>query len=457
MKKSLLILGLPLIALLLGNSQCTEVIISTEVEATQKISDQEGNFNGDLDSGDQFGSAVAGIGDLEGDGVNDLVVGAPGDDENGDNRGAVWVLFMNSNGQVDISTKISDTSGGFGGDLDDNDHFGAAVAGIGDLNADGFRDIAVGVPNDDDGGDNRGAVWILFMNADGTARAGQKISQQSGGFSGSLDNDDQFGNSIAALGDVDGDGVTDLAVGARNSNNDGTRKGAVWILFMNSDGTVRSSQRIDSKDGGFDGQLDANDRFGHAVAGIGDLNGDGIPDLAVGADGDDEGGSDKGATWILFLTTSGSVSNERKIAEGQGDFEGGLSEGDRFGSAVALAGDQDGNGVNDIIVGAREDDDGGTNNGAVWVLFMKTDGRVNDFAKISETQSKFDENLNDDDEFGGALAGVGNLNGQNSDDFAVGAALDDDGNAQAGAVWLVFMKRDEKEERTGFFSNITFQ
>ena len=114
---------------------------------------------------------------------------------------------MNSNGSVDISQKISSNAGTFGGGLDDDDRFGTSVAGIGDLNGDGFADITVGAPYDDDGGDNRGAVWVLFLNADGTVQARQKISGQQGNFNDELKDNDLFGSAIAAIGDLDGDGI----------------------------------------------------------------------------------------------------------------------------------------------------------------------------------------------------------------------------------------------------------
>ena len=109
--------------------------------------------------------------------------------------------------------KISETEGGFAGDLDHSDVFGGSVASIGDLDGDGAGDLAVGAVLDDDGGSNRGAVWILFLNADATVKAHQKISSTEGGFTGALSNVDIFGRAVASVGDLDGDSVGDLAVG----------------------------------------------------------------------------------------------------------------------------------------------------------------------------------------------------------------------------------------------------
>ena len=98
--------------------------------------------------------------------------------------------------------------------------------------------------------------------------------------------------SVASLGDLDGDGVGDLAVGAFGDGRRGlTDRGAVWVLFLNTDGTVKSHQKISDTQGGFTGILDDDDRFGISAASLGDLDGDGVGDLAVGAHFDDDGGT----------------------------------------------------------------------------------------------------------------------------------------------------------------------
>ena len=150
----------------------------------------------------------------------------------------------------------------------------------------------------------------------------QKISETQGGFGGVLDVQDYFGWSMATLGDLDGDGVPDLAVGAIRDD-DGSSfsdRGAVWILLLNDDGTVKSEQKVSATQGGFGGVLAPNVAFGSAVAGLGDLDGDGVPDLAVGAVDDGDGFPSAGAVWILFMNFYGTVKSAQKISATAGGY-----------------------------------------------------------------------------------------------------------------------------------------
>jgi len=150
-------------------------------------------------------------------------------------------------------------------------------------------------------------VWSLVFTPVSTCAQVdnfQKISATSGGLTG-VEFDDRFGTSVAPLGDLDGDSVPDLAVGVRfdddgNSSNGDANRGAIQILYLNADGTVASQEKISDTAGGFGGTLDDRDYFGEDVAKIGDLNGDSVPELAVGTPRDDDGASDAGALWNLF-------------------------------------------------------------------------------------------------------------------------------------------------------------
>ena len=151
------------------------------------------------------------------------------------------MLFLNTDGTVKSHQKISDTEGNFTGILNDNALFGYSLTDLGDLDGDGVTELIVGTPVDDDGGMNRGAVWVLFLNMDGTVKSRQKISDTEGNFSGILDDNDQLGQAVCSLGDLDGDSVVDLGVGAKRDDDGGLDRGAAWILFMNGPPSVAIS------------------------------------------------------------------------------------------------------------------------------------------------------------------------------------------------------------------------
>jgi len=402
------------------------------VHAQHQIGAYVGGFGEGLDAGDVFGTAVANVGDLDGDGVDDLVVGAHRDDEGGTERGAVWILFMNPSMTVKAQQKIAHGVGGFSGPLVNADEFGVSTASLGDLDGDGVTDIAVGAFLDNSGGTDRGAVWILFLNSNGTVKAQQKVAHGAGGFTGPLANGDEFGLSVASLGDLDGDGVVDLAVGTRGDDTGGTDRGAVWVLFLNPNGTVKAQQKIAHGVGGLIGPLANGDGFS-VVGALGDLDGDGVTDLAVGAAGDDSGGPNRGAVWVLFLNTNGTVKAQQKIAHGVGGFGGPLADGDVFG-VVGSIGDLDGDGVTDLAVGASNDDSGGTSRGALWILLLNSNGTVKAQQKISQTSGGFSGSLINGGNFGRTVALYHTVGGRPV--IAIGAYAWE-APLNPGEVWMV--------------------
>ncbi|MGQ0551758.1 MAG: hypothetical protein ACT4PU_00895 [Planctomycetota bacterium] len=334
------------------------------------------------------------------------------------------------------SRRLSSTAGAFAGSLADSDLFGGAVADIGDLDLDGVDDIVVGAMWDNDGGPNRGAVWVLFLKPNGTVKSHQKISDLAGGFTGVLDDDDQFGVSVALVGDLNSDGVQDIIVGANKDDDGGTDRGAVWILFLKNDGTVFFNSKISHTQGGFAGPLDDGDFFGLSVTGLGDLNSDGREDVAVGAILDDDAGSNRGAVWVLFLQPFGGVASATKISQGAGGFTSSLANGDWFGSALASA-DLNDDGLSDLAVGARNDDDGGPDRGAVWLLLLNASGTVAEEQKLSATQGGITPALADGDRFGNAVAFLPDVNLDGELDLVVGAPLCDDGGTDSGSIWIL--------------------
>ncbi|MCA9064077.1 MAG: FG-GAP repeat protein, partial [Planctomycetaceae bacterium] len=417
--------------------------IPAYVKNQVKISDGlSGLSAGAIDGGDAFGTSVAVIGDINADGIPDIAVGAIYDENTGNDEGAVYVLLMNANGTVQSKVKLTDDMNGLAsGLLDDYDAFGASVAGIGDFNSDGVPDLLVGASADENAHNDEGAVYVVFLNNDGTANGFSKISDGLGGLTGgTLDAYDYFGTSVAGLGDIDGDGVTDFAVGARRDGGSDSSEGAVYILLMNSDATVRSHVKITDGLGGMtNGNLESGDEFGRSVANVGDINGDGIADLAVGAELDETSPYAEGAVYILLLNSDGTVQGQTKLANNSGGLPAGLLESyDMFGSSVAALGDIDGDGIPDIAVGARQDENSDFSEGAVYVLRMNADGTVKSHTKLSDGLQGITANtLDADDQFGVSLAGIGDLNGDGMADLIVGAPNDENGESGEGAVYVL--------------------
>jgi len=410
------------------------------VKRILKVSDTQGGFTPPLHTNDQLGRSVAVLGDLDGNGVIDLASAGLGDDDGGLDNGAAYVIFLQPDGSVLKAQKISELAGGFTGVLDEGDQFGRALTGIGDLDRDGLVDLAVGANYDDDGGSNRGAVWLLRLKADGTVKQTTKISSTQGGFAGPLRANDEFGRAVAALGDLDGDGVTELAVGAPTDSTGGSRRGAVWILFLNQDGTVKRHVKIASGMGGFTGRLKNLDWWGFALASLGDFDGDGVVDLAVGAALDDDGAVNAGAAWLLYLRRDGTVKEHRKISKLSGGFTGILESPDQFGTSVTALGDLNGDGMTELAVGAVKDGDGGAERGAVYVLFLTANGTVAFHQKISSLLGGWPlRTLSNWDWLGSSLAPLGDLDGDGVPDVAIGARNDDDGGSNRGAFYLTFL------------------
>jgi gliding motility-associated-like protein len=414
------------------------------VSSFQKISSTSGSFSGLLDLQDGFGSEIENIGDFDGNGVNDIAVGAISDDDGAYNAGAVWILLLNNTGNVINQYKISATSGGFASALDADDHFGYSIANIGDLDNDGVIDLAVGANYDDDGGSNKGAVYILFMNSNGTVKSEQKISDNQGGLNAGLDIGDQFGEGIAGLGDLDGDGVIDIAINAINDDDGGADKGCIYILFLNIDGTVKSQQKISDTQGGFSGSLDSYDRWGWRPTNIGDHDQDGVKDIACAGKLDDDGGYDKGSMYILLMNNNGTVKSHQKISDTQGNFNAGLDNQDYFGYAIDTLGDISCDGARDLIVTAVNDDDSTINSGASYFINMKTTnliqlGGIKSHTKISNQSGYLNAGLSAQDKFGSSVAFLGDINGDNIGDVAIGANGDDDGGSGKGALYILFM------------------
>ncbi|MBI4647415.1 MAG: FG-GAP repeat protein, partial [Bacteroidia bacterium] len=400
-----------------------------------KISQTQGHFTGTLGYDDSFGYGAACIGDIDKDGIKDLAVGAPFSDINGMNNGAIYILFMKKDRTVKSFRRISSPEL----PLTMEGIFGTRVDTIGDLDRDGRTEIAVGADFDNDGGTYHGALWLISLNTKGGIKWYQKISDTKGNFTAPFITPAMFGSACAGLGDINHDGFIDIAVGMRRADTD---RGAIYILFLGKRGIVKSYLKIGDRTGGFSGGLNIGDEFGRSIANVGDLNGDGIVDIAVGAFCDSDDGLNKGAVWLLFLNPNGTVKTWRRISDK--NFDGVIAPGDYFGFSVESINKTDdinGDGVTDILVGSIYCDDGGIDRGAVWVLYLNSDGAVNGYQKLSSTEGCFTGQLDNYDHFGSSVTVMGNFAGDGTFNIAVGAAKDDDGVPDAGAVWLLSLEQ----------------
>ena len=416
---------------------------------TLKISNAT-NGGPTLVNNDLLGSAIASLGDIDGDGINDQVVGAERDDTDGVlQSGAVYIQLMNANRTVKSNVKIARNLNG-GPALNTLDYFGGSVATIGDLDGDGVPELAVGARGFDSGTlTDSGAVYILFLRSDGTAKSTTLIASGVNG-GPTLQTGDLFGHAVASMGDFDGDGIVDLAVGASRDDAgvSNSNRGAVHILTLRSDGRVNNTGKIDANLLFSSGTVPVtNDEFGRALTNLGDFDGDGITDLAVGAHLDDTGGTDRGAVYIVRLNnpnqSSGFVVGVKSTTKIANATNGGptLVNSDFFGRSVANIGDVNGDNVNDLIVGAHLDDTGGNGRGAAYVLLMNSStgsGSSGTVVKSIKIASGLNggPTLANFDAFGSSVALLGDLDGDGLSEIAVGATGDDSGGTDRGAVYI---------------------
>ena len=410
----------------------------------QKIGEKTGYFSAFLDNSDYFGASVAALGDVNGDSVTDLLAGAYGDDDGESSSGAVYVLFLETTGHVSSFQKISATAGSLTAALAASDYFGFAVCELTGLNNDAYVDVAVGAYGDDDGGSSSGAVYILALTAAGEVHSFSKISSLVGSFTAVVTSSDYFGISVASAGDLDGDSVTDLLVGASSDDNGYSNAGSLYILKLNSTGSSVSHRKISATTGWFTALMGSSDYFGRSSCSIDDLNSDGNRELVVGAPGNNDGGYDRGAVYVLwpmfrFTTFELYVLSQQKISSSSGSFTGSLSDSDQFGVSNTFLGDLNGDGYSDIMTGAYGGDDVASAAGAVFVIFLTATGCSLSHQKLSASAGGYTFDLSSSDYFGSSVSYLGDLNGDLIPDYAIGSYKDAiAGHYDTGSVYVVF-------------------
>ncbi len=416
---------------------------------------------------DLFGVTVSSAGDVNGDGYEDIIVGAPFNDAGGVNAGRAYIYFGGT-----AMDSIADVilSGEAAGDI-----FGISVASAGDVNGDSYDDVIVGAQENSAGGTAAGRVYIYFggtlmddiadiimtgttpnnffgkcvagagdVNGDGydDVLASAPYYNSSTGityifYGGSLMDTipdvvmigenlvQYFGSSIASAGDVNGDSFADVLIGGAY-NSSSTFAGKAYLYF----GGVSMDSTADVV---MNGEM-ISDRFGYSVSSAGDVNGDGFSDVIIGSINNDAGGMDAGRAYVYF-----GAANMDNTADW---ISTGEASEDQFGSSVASVGDINGDGFGDIIVGAYQNDAGGTNAGRAYIYYGGT--LMDDTADLIFTGEA------DEDLFGLSVNTPGDVNGDGIADVIIGAPYNDFGGVNAGKAYLYLSSPTIPVELTSF-------
>jgi len=391
-------------------------------------------------AGDRLGISLA-AGDLDGDGRDELVVGAIGVDGGGADSGAVYVLDAEAlaAGPVGVvpGIRLDGLSAG--------DELGRSVAAGMDVNGDGFADLVVGarLAEADDARYSGGLSYVIFG---GAAMAGDlaALDGTNGFRMEGRGRFDQSGRSVALVGDLNGDGLADLAVGAPDADPRGRENaGEVYVIFGHTGGFAASLDlgTLDGSNGLVVEGPNPGAFAGFAVSPAGDVNGDGFDDLLIGAYGTLSGGpAGAGGAWIVFggPNLPGRL-DLAALAPEDGIALPGVLAASGTGRAVAAAGDVNGDGFDDVLVGARYADlaDGGE--GLVYLVFGRDDGPGTvDLATLDADGAGCILRGTAADVYAGfALAGARDIDGDGFADVAVGAPSPPE-SADPGTVYVVY-------------------
>ncbi|MFQ6093793.1 MAG: dockerin type I domain-containing protein [bacterium] len=392
------------------------------------LSQVQASFVGE-DQGDALGGAVSLVGDVNGDGHDDILIGASWNDYNGDFAGQVYFI-LGQTSEWQMRTSVSEADASFVGEEEWDGVSNVSIAG--DVNGDGYNDILISAP-DKDWREKRvvGQTYLIFGKSDGWEMR-TDLSQANASFIGEI----EWAASGISLsgGDVNGDGYDDILIGAAGGMTGGGNPGWTYLIFGRPDGW-RMRTKLSLADASFVGE-NAGDAAGMAVSVAGDINGDGYNDILIGAYDNDYHGERTGQVYLIFGQPAGWEMGV-SLSEADASFVG---EGpqDDAGISVASPGDVNGDGHDDILIGASRNSDGGEYAGQAYLIFGKPDGwsmhtplSQADASFIGEREWEF---------AGDPVAGAGDVNRDGYDDILIGAPASTSHGEGIGRAYLIFGK-----------------
>ncbi len=386
------------------------------------------------------GVSVSNAGDFNGDGFDDLVIGAPWAGLNiYDRSGSCYVVFGKDSGfgaTLDLTT-LNGTNGFRLDESNEANYLGLSVSNAGDVNGDGFDDLIVGVPFGNRDGESVGSSYVLFGKSSGFG-ATLDLASLNG-----TDGFRLYGSwvlSLSTAGDVNGDGFDDLILGAPFVSSNGVHDaGAGYVVFGRASGFDKSLD-VSKLNGGNGFRLNGlaeDDATGYSVSGAGDINGDGFDDVIVGASRADPNGDFSGSSYVVFGKSSGfGATLDLASLNGTNGFRlDGVSAQDDSGWSVSNAGDVNGDGFDDVIVGAR-------GASVSYVVFGKDSG-FDATLNLSTLDGNTGFSLDGTEVVfsGWSVSNAGDVNSDGFDDLIIGAPFGaPNGIYSAGISYVVFGK-----------------